>query len=480
MIFETLELNASYNIYVSKVNGNNYALPNFKFGLVDETNERLNFNQEIELPSILLPENYKVIYISLHASTQCNMSCTYCFLTDRKSNCHINFDMARNFIDYIIDKYPHADKYIVDPTGSGEPLLRVGLITQIGEYCKVKSDEINKEVLPMLVCNGTLLNDKIVDKLRNAGILFGVSIDGTKKAHDANRIDHKNKGTYKVIIDNVKAIKDKTLLGAATTLNAKNTNLVETLKHLNKYFPTVSIKSVRSNNPLIGINKTNINTIKEEYERLFRFVLKKTLRGNLSYVSSLLNGDDYWGKFLVRVILNQKIITRCDAGVGRYSLASDGKIYACPAAIGIKELEIGDNLKGIDLEKQKKIANTLLNKKKCNGCIAKYVCGGECMITSFYSKGLIDSKDEIMCEFKRHLFHLALKFKYNLMLKNKKYYQIIYDGCIEKVNRFKNDDELYEVLIKSKQYSFTELKRIKDTNIDEFKNIKNKLWKDDL
>src|SRR5690554_1204127 len=165
-------------------------------------------------------------------------------------------------------------------------------------------------------------------------------------------------------------------------------------------------------------------------------------------------------------------MTRCDAGIGRYSLASDGTIYACPAAIGIKELEIGNNQSGIDVEKQKRIGEILINRKKCDYCIAKYTCGGECMITSYYNQGVIDSKDEVMCEFKRHLFKLALRFKYNVMLKSKDIFQIIHDGCIEKVNRFKTDDELYKVLIKSKKYSFTQLKRIKELYPDEFKKIK--------
>ncbi|MBU1141327.1 MAG: hypothetical protein KKG64_02265, partial [Firmicutes bacterium] len=91
-----------------------------------------------------------------------------------------------------------------------------------------KSGETRREVLPMLVTNGTLLSLDTVDKLRKAGVLFGVSIDGIKRAHDLNRIDYRGLGTHKTILKNIKKIKDRTLLGAAVTLTDSNKDLVQT------------------------------------------------------------------------------------------------------------------------------------------------------------------------------------------------------------------------------------------------------------
>ncbi|MFH0766520.1 MAG: SPASM domain-containing protein [Bacillota bacterium] len=336
-----------------------------------------------------------------------------------------------------------------------------------------KSGETRREVLPMLVTNGTLLSLDTVDKLRKAGVLFGVSIDGIKRAHDLNRIDYRGLGTHKTILKNIKKIKDRTLLGAAVTLTDSNKDLVQTMKHLIKYFPAISIKPVRSTNGKGGICEDNIKEIKDEYSKLCLFLVKKTLEGDLSYISALLNGDDYLGKFILRVILNQKVQTRCDAGLGRYSLAADGKIYTCPAAIDINELEIGNLKTGIDTQKQKTIWKVLSERNKCDQCIAKHVCGGECMITSYYAHGKIDELDLIMCDLKRHLFSSAIKFKFAIALQNEEIYETLMNGCIEKVNRFKEDEELKRVLLQSKaKYTFTELKTIKDNNLTQYNLIK--------
>ncbi|MFH2116614.1 MAG: SPASM domain-containing protein [Bacillota bacterium] len=336
-----------------------------------------------------------------------------------------------------------------------------------------KSGETRREVLPMLVTNGTLLSLDTVDKLRKAGVLFGVSIDGIKRAHDLNRIDYRGLGTHKTILKNIKKIKDRTLLGAAVTLTDSNKDLVQTMKHLIKYFPAISIKPVRSTNGKGGICEDNIKEIKDEYSKLCLFLVKKTLEGDLSYISALLNGDDYLGKFILRVILNQKVQTRCDAGLGRYSLAADGKIYTCPAAIDIKELEIGSLETGIDTQKQQKIWEVLSERNKCDQCIANFVCGGECMVTSYYAYRKIDEMDSIMCNLKRHLFSLAVKFKFVIALGDEEIYNNLINGCIEKNNRFKTDEDLNLVLEKTKsKYSFTELKSIKDSNIYLYNEIK--------
>ncbi|MCF7931299.1 MAG: SPASM domain-containing protein [Acholeplasmataceae bacterium] len=475
MNYEIFDFNNS-KLLISLINGNQVILNQEQYQKLKQSELNiLKDNHMLDTIDELKAYNhdlFKTVYISLHTSSQCNLACTYCFKKTRDSD-QMKIEEAKRFIDDIIKLHPNAEKYIVDPTGSGEPLLDLDLICDIGDYCKQKSDEVRKEVLPMLVTNGTLLTLDAVDRLRIAGILFGVSVDGIKKAHDLNRIDYNGVGTHKTILKNIKRIKDRTLLGAAVTLTNSNKDLVQTMKHLIKYFPAISIKPVRSSNGIGGICEDNIEEIKEEYSKLCSFLVKKTLGGDLSYISALLNGDDYLGKFILRVILNQKVQTRCDAGLGRYSLAADGKIYTCPAAIDIKELEIGNLKMGIDTQKQQVIWKVLSERNKCGQCIAKYVCGGECMITSYYAHGKIDELDAVMCDLKRHLYISAVKFKFAIALQNKDVYKTIKCGCIEKSNRFKEDEDLKKVLdAKIDDYTFTELKRIKDEDHNEFNRIK--------
>jgi len=152
--YTTYELN-NYTIYVSGINGNQIILPNDP-NITNKDLKRIfmknHMDDEIPTQLIYKKELFKTIYISLHVSSKCNMKCKYCFMQDRL-DVNITIDEAKCFIDFIISEFPKAEKFIVDPTGSGEPLLRMGFILELAKYCHSKSNEICKEVLPMLVTN---------------------------------------------------------------------------------------------------------------------------------------------------------------------------------------------------------------------------------------------------------------------------------------------------------------------------------------
>lgn len=470
----TYDLN-NHSVFVSRVNGNQILLPNSQ-NLSSKDLKRIfhkyHMDDEISVTNTYQKELFKTIYLSLHASSKCNLKCKYCFMLDRP-DVNITIDDAKRFIDFNISEFPQAEKFIIDPTGSGEPLLRLDFMLELADYCHLKSNEICKEVLPMFVTNGTLLTKENIEKLQSSGYIFGISIDGYRKIHDANRVNAKQKGTYKQIIKNVKNIKHREYLGAAVTLTNGKMDLVKAFKTLIKYFPTISIKPVRSYDECTdGINDINIEEVKHQYTRLFNFILQRTLKGNLDYLGILLNGDDYFGKFIQRVILNHKVNTRCDAGLGRFSLTPDKKIIACPGSIGIKEMELGNLDTGLNKDKIDLFWSIQSERKRCQECEARYVCGGECMVVSYYKNKRLDSADEVMCKLKKHLFELAVKFKFELILQNEELFKAIYNGCQIKANRFQEDLDLSTTLKKlNGQYTFMELKKIKDEDFQEFTRI---------
>lgn len=471
----TYEL-SNHTIYVSRINGNQIILPNDPNITTKDLKgifKKNHMDDEIPTQSIYKKELFKTIYISLHASSKCNMNCKYCFMLDRP-DVNITIDEAKRFIDFIISEFPKAEKFIFDPTGSGEPILRMDFILELAEYCHFRSNEIRKEVLPMLVTNGTLLTKENVDKLQSAGYIFGISIDGYQETHDANRVNKKQEGTYKQIINNVKNIKHREYLGVAVTLTNEKMDLVKVFKLLSKYFTTISIKPVRSfNSSVDGINEDNIEGIKNQFTRLYKYILQKTLKGKLNSLGILLNGDDYFGKFIQRVVLNHKITTRCDAGLGRFSFTPDKKIIACPGSIGIEEMELSTVDSGLNQEKMNLFWKIQSERKHCQECVVRYVCGGECMVVSFYKDKRLDSVDEMMCEMKKHLFELAVKFKFELLLYSEELFKTVYEGCQIKADRFREDKELSNTLKRlNGKYTFMELKKIKDDSNSQYNIIK--------
>lgn len=114
--------------------------------------------------------------------------------------------------------FPGCEKYFVDMSGKGEPLLALKTIIGISRWCQTKQDKIRRQVLPQFVCNGTFLTQEIADTLQRHGILFGVSVDGNKMNHDLHRRDLNGAGSFDLIMKNVKSISHKEYIGCAGTL----------------------------------------------------------------------------------------------------------------------------------------------------------------------------------------------------------------------------------------------------------------------
>lgn len=80
------------------------------------------------------PKFVHTVTMCIHISSECNLNCKYCF---RQNVPQLKFSDAARFIELVTTLYPHADRYIVDLSGAGEPLLHKDLILEIAEFCKI-------------------------------------------------------------------------------------------------------------------------------------------------------------------------------------------------------------------------------------------------------------------------------------------------------------------------------------------------------
>ncbi len=102
------------------------------------------------------PKDIKVVFISLHALNNCNLACKYCFKKEREEN-EISLENAKKFIRDIALQFSHVDKIVVDPTGSGEPLLQLDKIVAIKQYCNELMDELKIEIVMYLAYENVAL-----------------------------------------------------------------------------------------------------------------------------------------------------------------------------------------------------------------------------------------------------------------------------------------------------------------------------------
>ncbi len=144
--------------------------------------------------------------------------------------------------------------------------MNLPVILKIAKYCQDKSDELNVEVLPTFVCNGTLLSPIVAEILQKNGILFGVSLDGDKETHDLYRKDKNGESTYSEIIHNVLQIKNREYIGCTGTLTNRVFDLKSSVVSLSKIFKTICFKPVRGKE--YGFTEESEKAWKEKYDEL--------------------------------------------------------------------------------------------------------------------------------------------------------------------------------------------------------------------
>lgn len=142
----------------------------------------------------------------------CQLACKYCYLVGKNSNEKMTWEIGKQTIDYILNEFSQSKGIILDFIG-GEPFLEIELIDRICDYFKVEA--YKKE----LVCfnnyrfnvstNGINYNSPKVQEFickNKKHVSIGITIDGTKRKHDLNRIwkgTNKERGSYDDVVKNI-------------------------------------------------------------------------------------------------------------------------------------------------------------------------------------------------------------------------------------------------------------------------------------
>ena len=132
------------------------------------------------------------------ASSACNLRCSYCFYADVSANRPVqNLGMMRrDTAEAIIRRALEEARQITFSFQGGEPTLW-GLDNF--RFFAETADRLRtgpREIQYALQTNGTLLNEDWAAFFKERGFLIGLSLDGYKELHDANRLDAGGQGSF--------------------------------------------------------------------------------------------------------------------------------------------------------------------------------------------------------------------------------------------------------------------------------------------
>jgi uncharacterized protein len=124
----------------------------------------------------------------LFITEKCNLNCRYCYEGSDKGKQTISLNIAKDALDRHIPHIPECDYIIIDLIG-GEPLIEYDLIRELFDFTEERRAIWNREFVLFATTNGTLLTDEMKSWFykNREKVILGLSLDGTRKAHNLNR-----------------------------------------------------------------------------------------------------------------------------------------------------------------------------------------------------------------------------------------------------------------------------------------------------
>ncbi|MBQ7104512.1 MAG: radical SAM protein [Bacilli bacterium] len=281
--------------------------------------------------------------VFIEVTRACNLQCKHCL---NNSGTRMKDELNKEETETLIRSLAKAGVSEIRFTG-GEPLLNENIYDYISLCTKLG-------LSTSIGTNGTLINGKIINKLKEAGLKRSVvSLDGTEEIHD----DIRGKGNFQKSFKAINLLKEAGIDVRVNAVIMKNN--IEDVIALAKFLDQNKIKLYirRFIESGRGLNLTNYGLTLEDYDYV-REQLKEELKGK--YIDGhYLKSSEVLKKFRVDLPFE---VTGCRAGQRSFCITPNGDIFPCGflAAQGYEKVE---NVRNItdwrkfwnDLQQNKKL-----------------------------------------------------------------------------------------------------------------------------
>lgn len=316
--------------------------------------------------------------ITFIVTKDCQLACKYCYLVGKNETERMTWDIAKKAIDYILaNEDLFKEESVVWDFIGGEPFLEIELIDKICDYLKEQMFKKNHHWFNSyrfsFSTNGINYHSEKVQnfiKKNYTHLSIGITIDGTQKKHDLNRIwkgDGPERGSYENVIRNIPLwLEQFPNSGTKVTISSADIPYIsESVLHLFD----------------LGIHEVNINCVfedvwKEDDDKLFEcqlIALADAIIDNGLY-------EDYFCSFFVESLgkpMDKKLRNEnwCGAGM-MLSVDAAGNFYPCTrfAQYSLREKKawiIGNVNDGIDQNKLRPfltLNRCTQSKQECIDC----------------------------------------------------------------------------------------------------------------
>lgn len=343
------------------------------------------------LDSVRFGRTRKALCVTFIPTYGCNLACPYCYEGNEHNPKKISnegIEAVLHFIEkqILVGEATIPLERIEIFLYGGEPLTCKEAITEFSRKTSELAKKYNKKLFFEITTNLTLIDDNIIDLIKEYDMRLQVTIDGDKTAHDSRRIFKNGKGTYDIIINNLKRLNRAGL----------HDNVI------------IRVNLDENNALLYG---DILNEVKQYANYTYFAFLSLYKDTNANYQNGYMSAESICAKtnlFLNKELIKHGLKPQSTFGKqGPCSICSENKymidcnlnVYKCELLINRPECRVGYLLEDGTFVKEPNFYNQMsispFESKKCTDCKFLPLCGGGCQGTEYIEKGKKDGNTNL-------------------------------------------------------------------------------------
>lgn len=356
--------------------------------------------------------NSKKLEAYILTSYFCNFACPYCFegmVKERQK--YLTKEKAVEVIEWIKNKTLEMNPETVEIVFyGGEPLMNIPVMEFIAETLHNFYKDTPWHFEFTMVTNGALISPELIDRLNRWGLKFiRITIDGDKENHDRLRPFIGGKGTFDLIMRNIKAVVDKTMVVLASNFNAES---YPSLYRLMDYLELEGLKD--------KIGLMDFKPITERREAIpHDSGATPTYQCDTEHADKMLELKKELMRrgFKTSKALGSSGVCHFKSGEHQVIIDTDGLIFKCPAMVGHPEKSCGTVASSkLDHRYDEFLSVELGDMKgKCSDCAYLPFCAGGC---NYHAELQTGDYKNLFCErdFFDKTIHEFIKIKYQQLV----------------------------------------------------------------
>lgn len=345
--------------------------------------------------------------VSLFLDHACNLRCRYCYNGPKFSRV-MPLDVARRGVELAFSgrAEPRVSFF------GGEPLLHMDLLQEITALARERARILDRRMGFLVVTNGTLLTGDTLRWFLDNRVYIGISLDGTKAAHDATRPLASGGSSWQAACDAVRAVVEARKGAGLRVIAVMDPANVDEVPDSFSTLVSLGIRNLSMN---LNYEATWGDAERDRFVRALRGLGDRYVE---AYRRAARDGRDPGfhlnlldGHILTRVKSGYSSSDRCDFGCEEVAVSPRGRLYPCDRLVGEDtrdDVVIGDVWQGIDAARRDALVaekNRVL--EDCATCALQPRCMHWCGCVNYAMTGRVGEVAGLLCWFEQRILEEA-------------------------------------------------------------------------